>query len=95
MSTTSLRAGDTVRHRPTGETWVLAYAKGDRIAWSGWPPGEAEAADCELVEAATDAQHRAALEAWAALDGRDHAGFHDSRHIECKRQLAALVTGVG
>lgn len=44
--------GDYVLHRPTGEQWVVAYVRGDRLAWLGWPEGEASVADCELVEKA-------------------------------------------
>lgn len=41
-----MRCGDTVKHGPTGETWTVAYADGDRmsstsgrtpIAWSARP----------------------------------------------------------
>ncbi|MDE2098643.1 MAG: hypothetical protein KGL39_15420 [Patescibacteria group bacterium] len=45
--------GDTVKHEPTGETWLVAHVDGDRLAWCGWPPGEAELADCTLVRKAT------------------------------------------
>ena len=26
------------------------YVRGDRLAWLGWPPGEARLSDCLLVE---------------------------------------------
>jgi hypothetical protein len=45
--------GDSVKHGPTGETWVVAYVDGDRLAWCGWPKGEAALADCTLVEKAS------------------------------------------
>lgn len=48
--------GDYVKHRPTGEQWVVAYVHGDRLAWCGWPEGEAALADCELIQKATPEQ---------------------------------------
>jgi hypothetical protein len=65
-----MRAGDIVLHRPTGERWVVAYVDGDYLAWCGWPEGEARVADCDLVEAVSDAKHREWLERIAASSGR-------------------------
>jgi len=49
------RAGDRVKHRPTGEVWILATDEDDgRVMPAGWPECQAMASDCELVEAATD-----------------------------------------
>ena len=45
--------GDTVLHKPTGEEWLVAGVKGDRLMWCGWPEGWAKLAECELVEKAT------------------------------------------
>jgi hypothetical protein len=45
--------GDTVKHCPTGEKWLVAYVKDDKLAWCGWPEGEANLCDCELIEVAT------------------------------------------
>src|SRR5580704_7673683 len=52
-----LRCGDKVFHSPTGETWIVAFVDGDRLAWCGWPDGEAKVSDCTLVEAVDDAGH--------------------------------------
>lgn len=52
------KAGDTVTHGPSGETWVLACDEtpnGD-ILPAGWPETLARSGDCELVESATDEQ---------------------------------------
>jgi hypothetical protein len=71
------RAGDVVRHRPTGETWTVAYVDGDRLAWCGWPPGEALLADCDLVERCTEEEHVSVLLACArgiSDDGSDKRG---------------------
>lgn len=61
-----MRCGDVVKHNPTGEEWIVAYVDGDRLAWCGWPPGEALTSDCTLVRAATDEQHLDLLKEVAA-----------------------------
>ena len=53
---TTIDTADKVHHAPSGETWVVAYVQGDRLAWCGWPPGEAALADCSLTEKATPAE---------------------------------------
>ena len=65
------RCGDHVLHRPTGETWVVAYAEGGDLVPAGWPPGIARTADCEVVRRASDAEHAASVEQWrdTSLDG--------------------------
>lgn len=58
------RTGDSILHKPSGETWVCAWADPETgyLSWLGWPPnGEALIADCELVRAATDEEHRRSL----------------------------------
>jgi hypothetical protein len=52
--TITIDTADVVKHGPTGETWTVAYVQGDRLAWCGWPEGEAQLSDCKLVKAATD-----------------------------------------
>jgi hypothetical protein len=45
------QAGDTVFHRPTGETWFLvADEKDGWVTPGGWPPSQGRAEDCKLVE---------------------------------------------
>lgn len=62
------RCGDTVRHNPSDEEWVVAYADYDRgdLAWSGWPDGYAKVVDCALVDACTDEEHEKAVDEWEA-----------------------------
>lgn len=55
------RAGDVVRHRPSGEEWVVCCTRGADLIPAGWPPSAARMADCELIIAATDAAHRQML----------------------------------
>lgn len=49
----NIDTADHVMHGPSGETWLVAYVQGDRLAWCGWPEGEAALADCTLVKKAT------------------------------------------
>lgn len=58
----TFRAGDAVKHGPTGETWVVAGIRDGYLAWVGWPEGRARSEDCTMVQAATDAEHRKMLE---------------------------------
>lgn len=68
-----MRAGDIVYHWPTGERWVLAYGDDEgRVAWMGWPPGQAEAQHCVLMVPATEAEHRKAVMEWVRPSGRNH-----------------------
>ena len=53
----SIRTGDTVFHKPSGEQWLVAYVQDDELAWCGWPEGLARLADCELVRTCSDEQH--------------------------------------
>lgn len=55
--TNKIDTGDHVHHDPTGEDWVVAYVRGDRLAWCGWPEGEAALSDCTLLTKATP-EHR-------------------------------------
>lgn len=63
--------GDIVRHEPTGEEWVVAYVKGERLAWCGWPEGEAKLSDCTLVKKATDQSRDSLLKDMAEIAGGD------------------------
>jgi hypothetical protein len=62
---------DVVLHKPTGERWVVAYVRDDRLAWVGWPEGEAALGDCELVSVATDEQRIKLLEQMAQARADD------------------------
>lgn len=80
------RAGDTVHHGPTGEDWTVAYVDGDRLAWVGWPPGDAMVSDCTMVERASDEEHMRMLHALAEIRGDRYA---DERGIKARAALEA------
>lgn len=50
---TNIDTADHVFHRPTGETWLVAYVEGDRLCACGWPCTLARLEDCALVKKAT------------------------------------------
>lgn len=74
------RAGDAVKHKPTGHTYsVGAVDEQGNVYPNGWPPGYVRESDCELDEAATDEEHAKAVLEWVAKDhGSDH-GYPDDR----------------
>lgn len=80
-----MRAGDIVRHRPSGEQWQLAYADQGKVSPCGWPEGVADESDCEVIEACSDGAHIAMLQTWA-----DKGPSRDHRVGVCALQLAAL-----
>lgn len=59
--TEPIRAGDHVKHHPTGETWVVRRVLGEHLEWFGWPPGQAYVWDCERTYACTEEEHEDAL----------------------------------
>ena len=52
-----IRAGDTVKHRPSGETWDVSATRDQDLIPAGWPESIAIIIDCELLTAADDEQH--------------------------------------
>ena len=74
-----MRAGDHIKHRPSGETWVVAYAEGDDVCAFGWPHSIARRSDCEMVKSVSEAEHRAML--------IELSGLSDSRGVRARRAL--------
>lgn len=67
----TIDTGDVVLHVPTGEEWLVAYVKGDRLAWCGWPCGEAAIADCTLLSKAPEKGRAELLASMAAITESD------------------------
>lgn len=85
----AFRAGDTVWHAGSGETWVLAGdEENGRVSPCGWPESVSPAADCKRITVATDEERLKMLREWAAYGkGADHE--RDSRTSTARRQLVA------
>ncbi len=75
-----MRAGDVVYHRPTGETWLLAWGTEMDVSPCGWPESIAKSSDCDLVKAATNDEHITMLRRWAIKS-------NDYRASMARRQL--------
>ena len=75
--------GDHVLHAPSGEPWVVAYVRGDRLAWCGWPQGEATLTDCMLLKKATPEQ-RIKLLREIAKSGHDPRGQYARDRLEAE-----------
>jgi hypothetical protein len=67
-----VRTGDTVRHEPSGEEWLVAYVEGTDLVPCGWPLTFAKVSDCKLVTACSDEESTALLNRMADMrDGGD------------------------
>lgn len=75
---------DIVLHRPSGETWLLAYADGTHVYPCGWPDSRAGVGDCVLVKKATPDVRLYWLKRIASCSGTDHRALH------ARSMLAAL-----
>jgi len=74
-----IETGDTVKHIPTGETWIVACVEGNDLSWCGWPEGMARLSDCELVEKATVQRRQELLESLDAMGQDDHRARYAKR----------------
>lgn len=76
MSEVRIRTGDTVRHRPSDEEWIVAFADytTGKLAPCGWPGCLAEIADCDLLESCPDIEHEALVETLRNM-GNDRGGL--------------------
>ena len=68
-----IKTGDTVLHKPTGEEWVVAFAKYEtgRLSPCGWPEDLAYIRDCELVESCTEEERMDLLLRLSRMSGGD------------------------
>ena len=87
MSTTtaqSIDTGDTVRHAPSGEDWLVAYVAGGMLCACGWPCTLVPVTECTLIEKATAEKRLELLQQLASGQG------DDPRRSHAQRVLAAL-----
>jgi hypothetical protein len=65
--TDRIDVADVVKHGPSGETWVVAFAdhESGHLWWCGWPEGTAKLSDCTIIRKATDEQRDGLLESMA------------------------------
>ncbi len=97
------RAGDRVRHGPSGERWLLACDEREdgSVYPCGWPETRAMASDCSLVQATTDENRKAMLETVAAGNTSLRRGIAEAQlnaaRLEEGRQVSQVraPTAVG
>lgn len=66
-----MKAGDSVKHLPTGETWTLGYVNDGRfLGWLGWPVGELPINQFELADSCSLHDHVKTLRSMLNSDGK-------------------------
>lgn len=68
----AIDTADVVRHEPSGEEWLVACVRGDRLSCAGWPEGSALLSDCKLLRKAFPGDRAKLLAELAAIEGNDH-----------------------
>lgn len=87
MNDRGIRAGDSVFHAPTGETWLVASVTDDGHFYvGGWPETRARLDDVTLVTACDDEMHRTVLRGVSKT--RHDDGSSSSRALWALRNLA-------
>lgn len=79
----TIGTGDLVFHRPSRETWLVAYVRGRHLCACGWPESLADLSDCLLVEKASADERMELLQSMASGSGSD------SRNRYARAALAA------
>lgn len=85
-----INTGDTVRHQPTKELWVVAFVQDDKLSWCGWPEGWAELSDCKLIKKATSEERTKLLKQMAAMPTEQD---HRARYARATLDLEQLARG--
>lgn len=81
------RAGDVVRHLPTGETWCLAIDEEQGyVQPGGWPHYMARPKEVRMIRKATDEQRLSTLRSWAS-DKTSPEANNDVRCLIARRTL--------
>lgn len=93
MNTQNIRAGDTVRHVPSGETWLVAAVCAPFVYCAGWPLSIAALHEVEVVARCDDAAHEQMLWDCAAIDGGDPRRSAAWREIEARLATDRFVPG--
>lgn len=83
VTTQAIDTGDTVRHTPTGEDWLVAYVANELLCACGWPCTLVPINECTLTEKATQEEKQKLLQQLAAMSG------DDPRRAYARRVLAA------
>ena len=64
-----LRCGDHVRHIPSGEVWVVAWADDKKLCAAGWPETIVDVDSCVCIKRSTETEHLSAIFDWRKSSG--------------------------
>lgn len=92
-----VKAGDSVRHRPSGESWLVAAVSpnGAELVCCGWPETIAKVGDCEVIERCSEPSREEMIE--RCKDGNDVRGSWTRELLRVReehrqRQVAKTLT---
>lgn len=76
------RCGDAVKHKPSGEEWLVAYCTSDGVLSPfGYPESIAKLSECEVVDKCSDDQHLALVKNWVESRNLDDYKCLRSRRV--------------
>lgn len=94
MSAETIDTGDTVKHTPSGEEWLVAFVRDDRLWWCGWPEGCALLSDCVLTKKALPEERQGLLRLMAGAQGGGDARVRYARQrLQDEEASRAGITG--
>jgi len=85
----SIDTGDTVRHTPSGENWLVAYVTGGMLCACGWPCTLVPVTECTLTEKATAEKRLDLLQQLASGQADDPRRSHALRALTTAQPNAA------
>lgn len=80
-----IRTGDTVRHIPSGEKWLVAYVQGGLVCACSWPGTRVAEKDCHVIRSAGDQESEDLLKALADTNLNDERKAYAVRELERRR----------
>lgn len=93
--TDTIDTRDHVLHKPTGESWLVAFVAGERLFACGWPPGSVPVSDCQLEKKVDQACRDKLLRDMAAMNDAFDARCRYARRVLglCKCCGGAMAPG--
>lgn len=74
--------GDAILHKPSGETWLVAFVRHGRLTACGWPESQVLLTDCELKRKATPGAKFSLLLEMERMSRPDSRQIHASIFLE-------------
>lgn len=86
----TFRTGDTILHKPSGETWTVAWGDDREVICCGWPESFADASDCEMLQTATDEEHWTLVRRIAEPNSSSPRTSRCWHLLECAREAECI-----